>query len=100
MDERTDVEIWHQARQNGIILIPFKAGEERILTAAIREEDLKEACRRTDLNPDSWEDIYSLGIGFFINTAAPGYGETRKESYIDALRAFEELQPKVDWPEE
>ena len=98
MDERTDSEIWHQAKEDGITLVPFDSGG--ILTAAIRKEDIEEACRRAELDSNNWEDIYSLGIGFFINTAAPGYGETRKESYIDALRAFEELQPKVDWPEE
>lgn len=96
MDERTDSEIWYDAQDEGIILVPFQ-GNEGILTAAIREEDLQEACRRANLDPDNWDDIRSLGLGFFINVAAPGHGETRKESYLAALKSFEELQPKAHW---
>jgi len=99
VDERTDGEIWYDAQSNGIILVPFNGGPDTngILTAAIREEDLEEACRRANLDSESWEDIYSLGLGFFVSTSAPGHGPTRKESYLKALEAFEELQPKAQW---
>lgn len=97
-DERTDSDIWHDALEKGIVLVPFE-GLNGFLVAAVREEDLIEACRRADLDHEDWEDIFSLGLGFFVEVGAPGNGEDRKTAYLEALQNFEELQPKAQWIE-
>lgn len=88
--------IWHEAFQRDIILVPF-AGQNGIIAAAIRKEDLEEACSRAGLNSNSWDDVFSLGLGFFVETSAPGYGDNREEAYIEALKVFDETPPVVNW---
>jgi hypothetical protein len=90
-----DGAIWQAAREDGIVLVPFNSNGASSMCAAINNDFLEEAMKAMGLNPDSWDDVYSLGLGFFVDTSAPGSGANRAESYRDALAQYEQLGMKA-----
>lgn len=91
--EEESNKLWDEAHQLGIILVPFGGGEGH-MSAAITEEFLDAFMKKNGLDPDSWDDIYDLGLGFFVETAAPGTGDTRLEAYQAALKAYVDMDIK------
>lgn len=87
------VELWHKAKEDGIILVPWKTNNSYIV-AAIPEHILDSMMEKAGFqsNEYDWDDIFdNYSLGAFVSVSAPGEGGTLKEAYEDALRTYHKL---------
>lgn len=89
--EDEELQIWRNAKERGICLIHWAPGPNgTYMAAAIADEVLAAALDKFNLE-DTWTNIYSLGLGFFVEFSAPGNGKTIAQAYNDALTTYETL---------